>query len=844
MKPIAEKYNPQKLEQEILQLWSHNNFFQAFQEKESERPSFSVILPPPNITGKLHIGHALNGTLQDVLVRWKRMLGFDTLWLPGTDHAGIATQARVEKELMKKNMTKQSLGRQAFVEKVWAWKKEYGGHILEQMKIMGFSCDWSRHTFTLDKSVSQAVRKVFVDLYKKKRIYKGLKLINWSPKLESAISDLEVEHREVQGTLWHISYPLCESERSLVVATTRPETLFGDVAVCVNPKDRRYEKFIGQKVKLPLTDRTLPVIEDDYVDFELGTGVLKITPAHDFNDYEVGQRHNLDPINILNKDGTLNDKAGPYKGLSVSKARKKVLEDLRSQNLLVKEVPHKHFVSHCERSGCVVEPFLSEQWFLKTFEMAVPAKQVVENGNVVFQPKSWEKTYLHWMNNIQDWCLSRQLWWGHQIPCWVCQDCEHFNVSQKDVVVCEECEGKNLKQDSDVLDTWFSSALWPFSTLGWPSEEKDCQELQDRFYPTDVLITGHEIIFFWVARMIMMGLEFKKDVPFRKVFLHGVVRDQQGRKMSKSLDNAVDPLDVVEQFGADALRFTLLSQSSTKDTRFSIQALEKNRNFMNKVWNAARFSFNILETFSVEKLSEKLDVAQLKLSDHWILKKLSEVQTQVSEDLEQNYFHEAHHKIYHFFWTAFCDWYLEMSKAHFYSQEKGVLTESHKVLFQVFQRGLKLLHPFAPFLTEALYQRIYETSKAVEKSISISSFPTTPLPFEQKQAECAERLIDVITGFRNFKGENAISPAKKLTGFVQHTGFKNLEEASSKDIVTHLAGLKELVFLKEEASDKAAFPLRSNLVLYLDLSEGVDKAKEAKRLKRAIEKLEKRNGKT
>ncbi len=839
MKSIHESYSPHKLEKNVLQFWSKNSFFQA--DEGSQKPSFCIILPPPNITGRVHIGHALNSSLQDVLIRWKRMLGFNTLWLPGTDHAGIATQVQVEKELAKKNLNKKQLGRNKFLEEVWKWKAKYGTYIIEQMKTLGFSCDWSRHTFTLDKSVSQAVRKVFVELYKKKRIYKGLKLINWSTVLESAISDLEVEFKEVKGSLWFISYPLVVEKGALVVATTRPETLLGDVALAVNPKDLRYEKFIGKKVKLPLVDREIPIISDESVNREFGTGVVKITPAHDFNDYEMGKRHHLEPINLLCKDGRLNENGLQYQGLKVIEARRRVVEDLNKGSFLVKEVSHKHSVGHCIRSGCVVEPFLSEQWFLKMEDMAIPAKQVVESETILFQPSLWLKTYLHWMNHIQDWCISRQLWWGHQIPAWSCQSCEHLNVSENKVLKCESCESEDLQQDPDVLDTWFSSALWPFSTLGWPEKESS---LQEKFFPTDVLVTGHDIIFFWVARMIMMSLEFKKEVPFRKVFFHGVVRDHQGKKMSKSLGNSIDPLDVAKEFGSDALRFTLLSQSVAKDTRFSLKNVEKSRNFMNKVWNASRFTFNLLESFSVKKLSEPIDIKGLELFDHWILKKISEAQEKINQYLKENNFHEAHHEIYHFVWSCFCDWYLEMSKPFFYTKSSGKLTESHKVLFQTFEKTLKLLHPFAPFLTEELFQGIYNEEKTT--SITISEFPHSKIDYESSSFNQVELMIKVISGFRNFKAENSIPPHQKMTGYI------NVKERESdfrtpltKMIIEKLSGLRELIFVKPTHKDKdgtSYFVINDSITLIFDLNEGVDKEKEIERLNKSLSKLEKELG--
>ena len=520
------------------------------------------------------------------------MSGYNAMWLPGTDHAGIATQSVVERELMKKNIRRKDLGREKFLEEVWAWKHKYGNHIIQQMKRLGGSCDWDRHVFTLDKGVSKAVHKIFVDLYRKNWIYRGQRLINWSPKMESALSDLEVEHKEIKGSLWYLNYPVQGEETTLVVATTRPETMLGDSAVAVHPKDKRYQHLVGKKVLLPLTQREIPIIADEAVDKEFGSGVVKITPAHDFNDYEMGQRHNLEKINILHKNGTLNDICGDYANLTISEARERIVKDLKQQGFLSKIQSHRHSVGHCSRSGCVVEPYLSEQWFVKTSEFSIPAIRAVQNGTTVIEPESWTKTYLHWMNSIQDWCISRQLWWGHRIPAWYCDDCHKITVAESSPPSCSHCGNPSLSQDEDVLDTWFSSGLWPFSTMGWPRST----ETQTTFYPTDILVTGHDIIFFWVARMMMMGLEFKKDVPFRKVYIHGLIRDAQGLKMSKSLNNSVDPVELIEKYGSDALRFTLLSQvASGRDLKFSMPRLEGYKNFMNKIWNAARFTLSCLE---------------------------------------------------------------------------------------------------------------------------------------------------------------------------------------------------------------------------------------------------------
>ena len=657
---LPDRYNPQDVESRIYQWWTEKGYFKA--EQTSTKPPFSVILPPPNVTGQLHLGHALNHAIQDALARWKRMSGFNVLWMPGTDHAGIATQSVVERELKKEGTTRHELGRAKFVERVWAWKEQYGNRIVEQMKRLGDSCDWDRLTFTLDEGPSRAVRKTFVDLHQKGLIYRGLRLINWSPALESAISDLEVEYKEIKSSIWHIRYDLNDGSGAIEVATTRPETLLGDTAVAVHPDDERYAKWIGKTVKLPLTDRQIPIIADEYVDRAFGSGVVKITPAHDFNDYAMGLRHKLPMLNILNKDGTLNENAGAYAGLKVQEARKRVLADLETSGALTKTEPHVHQVGHCSRTGCVVEPFLSEQWFLKMNDLAEPAKRVVESGTIVFEPESWTKTYLHWMNIIQDWCISRQLWWGHRIPAWTCGTCSKITVAEVDPTKCAHCGSGELAQDEDVLDTWFSSALWPFSTMGWPPET----ELQKTFYPTTVIVTGFDIIFFWIARMIIMGLEFKRDVPFRTVYIHGVIRDAQGKKMSKSLGNAEDPVKLIEDFGADALRYTLLAQvSGGRDLKFSTQRLEGYRNFMNKIWNATRFSLNALKGFEVppEGAAALPNKANLSDADQWLLYKLGELEREIDDAMTGLRFSDAANAAYAFVWNIFCDWYLEFIKS-------------------------------------------------------------------------------------------------------------------------------------------------------------------------------------
>lgn len=841
---LSDRYSPQDVEGRIYKWWEESGFFKA--QDQSTKPPFSIILPPPNVTGFLHMGHALDHTIQDVLIRWKRMSGFNAMWLPGTDHAGIATQSVVERELKKNGETRTALGREKFLEKVWEWKRLYGDRIYQQMRRLGDSCDWDRAVFTLDEGVSKSVRKVFVSLYNKGWIYRGQRLVNWSGPLETAISDLEVEHKSVKGTMFHIKYLLENGTDFVIVATTRPETLLGDVAVAVHPEDVRYKSFIGKKVKLPLTERLIPVIADSYVDKEFGSGVVKITPAHDFNDYKVGRRHNLTMINILDRQCRLNENAGSaYQGLSVNEARKKVLEDLKAQDLLIKEEPHLHSVGHCSRSGAVVEPFLSEQWFVKAEHLATPAKRVVESGTIRFEPEAWTKTYLHWMNIIEDWCISRQLWWGHRIPAWYCQSCEHTMVGESAPSSCEKCQNQNLKQDEDVLDTWFSSALWPFSTMGWPTEN----ETQKTFYPTSTLVTGHDIIFFWVARMIMMGLEFKRDVPFREVIIHGLVRDSQGRKMSKSLNNSIDPVELIEKHGADALRFTLMAlTASGRDLKFSEQRLEGYRNFMNKIWNATRFSLQNLSDFEVPAAGVKALPSKAHLSpyDQWIIAKTGEVEKIVREALDAHRFSDAANALYKFIWNEFCDWYIEFIKPIMSSTSLEEKQTTQLVLAQTLNRMFRLLHPFAPFITEELYQKLPIRNEACV----IDSYPTIEndrdwLQFANAQAAFEIDLIkETISAIRNIRGENRIKPGEKI-----EVRLSPKDEVAQKILGAHRTSIEvmgrtsQLIIGEEGNLSKCAVTpvvVGSSKVMVIVPLEGlVDIEEEIKRVEKSIEKLKK-----
>lgn len=844
---FEKQYNPKDIEPRIYKTWIENESFKS--EDVSTKPPFSVILPPPNVTGFLHLGHALDHTIQDVLVRWKRMSGFNTVWVPGTDHAGISTQSVVEKNLSQKGMLRTELGRDQFVEKVWEWKAEYGDRIVNQMKRLGNSCDWDRLTFTLDEGVSRSVRKVFVNLYYKNLIYKGLKLVNWSPKLETAISDIEVEYKEVKGKLYHLAYPLEDGSGEVIVATTRPETMLGDTAVAVHPKDKKYLKLIGKKLILPLTKRTIPIIADENVDQEFGSGAVKITPAHDFNDYEMGLRHDLPMINILNTNGTLVEGLGEFSGLKTQEARKKIVETLESLGVIRLIENHVHSVGHCSKTGVVAEPFLSEQWFLKMNDLAKPAIHAVENGTTKFIPENWTKTYMHWMHHIQDWCISRQLWWGHRIPVWNCQDCQHVNVSEDDLTECQKCKSKNLIQDSDVLDTWFSSALWPFSTLGWPESTESLKT----FYPTNVLVTGHDIIFFWVARMMMQGLEFMKDVPFRTIYIHGLIRDSKGQKMSKSLGNSVDPVEMIDKVGADALRMTLMSQLNTgKDLKFSETRLETYRNFMNKIWNATRFAFGATEDHHLhgKTLNHLTSKSEISVFDQWIIFQLGEVIKSVDEDLQSYKFSEAINNLYSFLWNDFCDWYLEFSKPILYNKDPAFEKEkaaSSVILFQTLNRSLKLLHPFVPFITEELYGKLPIKDA---KILCTSEFPTTKnskewLSMGSKDAwDEVELLKLVITSIRNIRGENSIPMGQEILVHIVPKDEKSQKILTfHKNLMVKFCKLAEIKFEERVNKSKCAVSpllfLGSSIEVIIPLEGIVDIDEEVKRLQKNIEKVKK-----
>ena len=825
-KNLAKTYNPQEFEDRLYNEWVTKGYFHA--EVDKNKKPFTIVIPPPNVTGQLHMGHALDETLQDILIRHKRMQGYSALWVPGTDHAGIATQIKVEAELREKEgLSRYDLGREKFLERVWDWKKMYGSRIINQLKKIGSSCDWERERFTMDEGCSRAVKEVFVNLYNKGLIYQGSKIINWCPHCITALSDAEVEHAEQAGHFWHIKYSIKDSDDFVIIATTRPETLFGDTAVAVNPEDERYKDLVGKMLLLPLTDREIPVIADEYVDKEFGTGCVKITPAHDPNDFEVGQRHDLEQIKVMNDDATMNHYAGKYEGMDRYECRKAMIKDLEEQGLLVKVEDHSHNVGQCYRCGTTVEPIISKQWFVKMKPLAKPAIEAVKNGDTSFIPERFSKIYMNWMENVFDWCISRQLWWGHRIPAYYCDDCGKTIVSKEDVTVCPHCGGK-VHQDEDVLDTWFSSALWPFSTLGWPDKTEDL----DYFYPTSVLVTGYDIIFFWVARMVFSALEHTGKAPFKHVFIHGLVRDSQGRKMSKSLGNGIDPLEIIEQYGADALRFTLATGNAPgNDMRFYIERVEASRNFANKIWNASRFTLMNLD-ITENKLP---DLNDLQLEDKWILSKYNDVVKTVTENLDKYELGVALSNLYDFIWESFCDWYIELVKPRLFDKENPTAKTAQYVLTYVLSNTMKLLHPFMPFITEEIWQHLPHEGE----SIMISDWPVYDEKLKFAEAEeSMELIMQAISAIRNRRAEMNVPPSKKAKViivtdktdvFSKGTAFfEKLASASEAVVQTDKTGI----------SENAVNVVVPSAEVFLPLDELVDKTKELERLNAEKKKLE------
>ncbi len=816
---MNKTYEPKSFEAQIYERWQEEGYFKASANKDKK--PFTIVMPPPNITGQLHMGHALNNTIQDAFIRYKRMKGFEALWIPGTDHASIATEVKIVEKLLSEGTSKEALGREGFLKEAYDWNDKFGGRIIEQLKKIGCSCDWSRRAFTMDEKCSKAVREVFVKLYEKGLIYRGDRMINWCPECKTALSDAEVEHKESLSSMWHIKYQLVDSEDFIVVATTRPETLFGDSAVAVNPKDKRYAKFVGKQLKLPLTDKTIPVIADSYVEADFGTGAVKITPAHDPNDFEVGQRHNLERITVMDESGVMNSFAYAYEGMKRFDARKKMLQDLQEQGLLVKTESHTNNVGHCYRCDTVVEPLISKQWFVKMQPLADPAIKSVTDGDVKFMPKRFEKTYMHWMTNIRDWCISRQLWWGHRIPAFYCDSCDKMTVSQEDITKCPYCGG-SVKMDEDVLDTWFSSALWPFSTLGWPDESDDLKY----FYPTDVLVTAYDIIFFWVARMIFSGLENMGEKPFSTVYINGLVRDDKGRKMSKSLNNGIDPLEIIDNYGTDSLRYSLLNGiSAGGDTRFSADKIEGYRNFMNKIWNASRFVLMNCEGVEVKDITE---LKKLSIADKWILTSLNETITQVGKNMDKYEVGLESGKLYDFIWNEFCDWYIELSKTALYSDNDEKRNTTVNVLLYVLRTLLKLVHPIIPFITEEIYQNLPNKDA---KSIMISDFPTATKNYKKDTADM-KKVMDAIRAIRNIRQEMGVSQSKRTAlHIVPFDGFDKLVKNTASYI--EKLGLGNGIY-NTKPECKSVELITEIATIYIPMGELVDFKAESERLKKEI----------
>ncbi len=830
MKELEKTYNPAEIEDRLYRKWEEKKYFHA--EVDRSKKPFTIVMPPPNVTGQLHMGHALDNTMQDILIRFKRMQGYSALWQPGTDHAAIATEVKVTEKLKAEGIDKKEIGREAFLKHAWAWKEEYGNRIVSQLKKMGSSADWDRERFTMDEGCSKAVTEVFCNLYEKGYIYKGSRIINWCPVCKTSISDAEVIHEEQDGHFWHINYPVVgEPGRFVEIATTRPETLLGDTAVAVNPDDERYKDIVGKMLELPLTDRQIPVIADPYVDKEFGTGCVKITPAHDPNDFEVGKRHNLEEINILNDDATINELGGRYAGMDRYEARKQMVADLDALGLLVKVVPHSHNVGTHDRCKTTVEPMIKPQWFVRMKEMGEAALKVVKTDELSFVPEQFDKTYIHWLENIRDWCISRQLWWGHRIPAWYCADCGATTVSRQTPCKCSKCGSANITQDEDTLDTWFSSALWPFSTLGWPDRTPE----YDYFYPTSVLVTGYDIIFFWVIRMVFSALEQTGKSPFKHVLIHGLVRDDQGRKMSKSLGNGIDPLEVIDKYGADALRLTLITGNAPgNDMRFYWERVENSRNFANKIWNATRFIMMNMEKadFSQVKLSD------LTIADRWILSKVNDLAVAVTENLDKYELGIAVQKVYDFIWEEFCDWYIEMVKPRLYNDDDTTKAAALWTLKTVLINALKLLHPYMPFITEEIFCNIQDE----EESIMISKWPEYKEEWSFKaDEEAVDTIKAAVRAIRNLRTGMNVPPSKKASVYVvsEKSEIRDRFEASKNFFAT--LGYANAVYVQEDKTGidaNAVSTVIHDAVLYIPLAELVDIDKEIERLKGEVKKLE------
>ena len=831
-KELEKTYSPQGMEDRIYEKWMEKKYFHA--KADRTKKPFTIVIPPPNITGQLHMGHALDNTMQDILIRYKRMQGYNALWQPGTDHAAIATEVKVIEKLKEQGIDKDEIGREAFLAHAWEWKKEYGGKIINQLKKLGSSADWDRERFTMDEGCSEAVEEVFIKLYKKGYIYKGSRIINWCPVCQTSISDAEVEHEDQEGFFWHINYPVAgENGQFVEIATTRPETMLGDTAVAVDPEDERYQHLIGKMLKLPLTNREIPVIADSYVDKEFGTGCVKITPAHDPNDFEVGKRHDLPEINIMQDDAVMNELCGKYAGMDRYAARKAIVEDLKEQGLLVKTVPHAHNVGTHDRCKTTIEPMVKQQWFVKMEEMAKPAIEVLKNKTLQFVPERFDKIYLHWLENIRDWCISRQLWWGHRIPAYYCEECGEIVVAKEAPKSCPKCGCSHLKQDEDTLDTWFSSALWPFSTLGWPKQTEDL----DYFYPTDVLVTGYDIIFFWVIRMVFSGLEQTGKVPFHHVLIHGLIRDSQGRKMSKSLGNGIDPLEIIEQYGADALRLTLITGNAPgNDMRFYMERVESSRNFANKVWNASRFIMMNLEKAEVP---ENIDLTSLTGADQWILSKVNTLTKDVTENMDKYELGIAVQKIYDFIWEEFCDWYIEMVKPRLYNDADKTKAAALWTLKTVLTNALKLLHPYMPFITEEIFCTLW----LEEESIMISAWPVFKESWNFKEEELAiETIKEGVRSIRNVRSAMNVPPGKKARVFVvsEKKNVRRIFE-NGKVFFGTLGSASEVTVQADKSGigEDAVSAIIPDAVIYMPFAELIDLEKEIERLRREEERLQK-----
>ncbi len=840
---IEGKYNPKEFEEKLYNEWEENGYFRPSMDKA--KPSYCIMMPPPNVTGKLHMGHALDDTIQDVLIRFKRMQGYNTLWLPGSDHASIATEAKVVEKLKKQGISKEDLGREKFLDEAWDWTKEYGGVIQNQQRKLGCSCDWSRKRFTLDKGLSDAVVEEFMNLYNDGLIYKGEKMINWCPNCHTSISDAEVDYVEEASHLWHIRYQIKGTQQYVIVATTRPETMLGDTAVAVNPTDDRYKDIIGKTCILPIMNKEIPIIADEFVDKEFGTGCVKITPAHDPNDYKAGLAHNLEIVEVFDDSSIMGDLVPEYKGMKTTEARKHIVEKLEELGALVKIEDYAHNVGKCYRCHNTVEPRISNQWFVKMKDLAEPAIRAVKEGDIKFVPKKYEKTYFNWMENIQDWCISRQLWWGHRVPVYYCKNCGKVHVAKEMPGQCEKCGGTELYQDEDTLDTWFSSALWPFSTLGWPNKESE--DLKT-FYPTNVLVTAYDIIFFWVARMIFSGLYAMKEKPFSDILMHGIVRDSQGRKMSKSLGNGIDPIEIIDQYGADSLRFSVLSGTTMgNDIRYMPEKLEQASNFANKIWNAAKFIINNncevselkeFEGKAINKETGKFVSEYFKLEDKWIIQKLDELIATVTKNIEDYDLGIALDNIYSFIWNEFCDWYIEMSKIRLYGDNKEEKVQVCFVLNYVFATSLKLLHPFMPFITSELYTKVMEYGK--DKDIMVTEWPETISRIDyNKEKDSIEKFKDLITKIRNIRNEKHIHPTKKANLIFVTTKYKeDLEE--EKDMLLKLGFGSEMLIKanREGIPENSISILQDDLELYMPAEGLIDMEEEKNRLESEIKRLE------